>query len=57
MPKSFYTHPDAVRLGAILQRLRLNRGWTLVKMGQRTGMNPVLSKIAGDVGSDTAKSA
>ncbi len=40
MPKSTYTHPDAVRLGAILQRLRINRGWTLVKMAQRTGMNP-----------------
>ena len=40
MPKSYYTHPDAVHLGAILQRLRLNRGWTLVKLGQRSAMNP-----------------
>lgn len=40
MPKSSYKQPDAVRLGAILHRLRVNRGWTLVKMAQRTGMNP-----------------
>ena len=40
MPKSSRTHPDAVRLGSILQRLRINRGWNLVKMAQRTGMNP-----------------
>ena len=40
MPKSSHTHPDAVRLGTILRRLRVDRGWTLVKMSTRTGMNP-----------------
>lgn len=40
MPKSSYTDPDAVRLGAIIKRLRIDRGWTLVKMAQRAGMNP-----------------
>lgn len=39
MPKSSYTDPDAVRLGAIIKRLRIDRGWTLVKTAQRTGMN------------------
>jgi XRE family transcriptional regulator, regulator of sulfur utilization len=40
MPKASYAHPDAVRLGKILKRLRTDRGWTLVKTAQRTGMNP-----------------
>ena len=39
MPRSRYVDPDAARFGAIIQRLRLSRGWTLVKFAQRTGMN------------------
>jgi transcriptional regulator with XRE-family HTH domain len=31
---------DAVRFGAILRRLRLSRGWTIVVAAQRCGMNP-----------------
>ena len=31
---------DAVRFGAILRRLRLSRGWTIVIAAQRCGMNP-----------------
>lgn len=40
MPKSTYLNRDAVRFGAIVHRLRVARGWTLVKLSQRTGMNP-----------------
>jgi transcriptional regulator with XRE-family HTH domain len=40
MPKSKHADPDAVRFGAIIQRLRQSRGWTLVKFAQRSGMNP-----------------
>ena len=39
MPRSRHVDPDAARFGAIIQRLRLSRGWTLVKFAQRTGMN------------------
>lgn len=39
MPKSQRVDPDAVRFGAIIRRLRLDRGWTLVKFAQRSGMN------------------
>lgn len=39
MPRSRYVHPDAARFGAIVQGLRLARGWTLVKFAQRSGMN------------------
>lgn len=39
MPKSQHVDPDAVRFGAIIRRLRLARGWTLVKFAQRSGMN------------------
>ena len=39
MPKSQRVDADAVRFGAIIRRLRLARGWTLVKFAQRSGMN------------------
>jgi transcriptional regulator with XRE-family HTH domain len=40
MPKASYKNQDAVRFGAIVQRLRRQRGWTLRKLAQRSGMNP-----------------
>jgi transcriptional regulator with XRE-family HTH domain len=40
MPKLTSTSPDAVRFGAILKRLRLARGWTIVTAARRSGMNP-----------------
>lgn len=39
MPKSTVRNHDAERFGAIIQRLRTERGWTLTKCAQRTGMN------------------
>lgn len=30
---------DAVRFGAIIKRLRLQRGWTIAKLAQRAGMH------------------
>ena len=40
MPKLKTINRDAVRFGAILRRLRLARGWTIVIAAQRCGMNP-----------------
>jgi DNA-binding XRE family transcriptional regulator len=40
MPLSRTTSPDAIRFGAIIQRLRLARGWPVVKLARRAGMNP-----------------
>jgi transcriptional regulator with XRE-family HTH domain len=40
MPKLSFTHPDAVHFGAILRRLRLTRGWTILVAARRCGMNP-----------------
>ena len=40
MPKLTSTNHDAVRFGAILRRLRLARGWTLIIAAERCGMNP-----------------
>ena len=40
MPKLGFKHPDAARFGAILRRLRLARGWTILVAAQRCGMNP-----------------
>jgi len=39
MPRSSRVNPDAVRFGALIQRLRLQRGWTIGKLAQRSGMN------------------
>ena len=40
MPKLTFSHPDAVRFGGILRRLRRMRGWTILVAAQRCGMNP-----------------
>ena len=40
MPKLSSTSRDAVQFGALLRRLRLARGWSIVTAAQRSGMNP-----------------
>lgn len=39
MTKSRQADPDAVFFGAVLRRERLARGWTIVKLARRAGMN------------------
>jgi len=41
MPKATRAHPDAARFGAVIKRLRLEKGWTIAKLAQRSNMNPV----------------
>jgi len=40
MPRSRVVSSDAVRFGAIVERLRLARGWTRKKLSQRAGLTP-----------------
>ena len=40
MPKRPTAHRDAARFGAILRRLRITRGWSIIIAAQRCGMNP-----------------
>ena len=40
MPRSRVVSPDAVRFGAIVERLRVARGWTRKKLLQRAGLTP-----------------
>jgi transcriptional regulator with XRE-family HTH domain len=40
MPKLTSINHDAIRFGAILRRLRIARGWTILIAAQRCGMNP-----------------
>jgi transcriptional regulator with XRE-family HTH domain len=40
MPRSRTQDPDAVRFGAILRRLREQRGWTRKKLATRAGLTP-----------------
>jgi transcriptional regulator with XRE-family HTH domain len=40
MPRSSVISPDAVRFGAIVERLRTARGWTRKKLSQRAGLTP-----------------
>jgi len=39
MPQSRAKHDDAIRFGALISRLRLARGWSLVELASRSGMN------------------
>lgn len=39
MPPARKVSLDAIRFGAIVRQLRLRRGWTLMKLAQRCGMN------------------
>ena len=41
MPKSRTRNADAARFGAILRRLREQRGWTKAKLATRAGMNAI----------------
>ena len=40
VPRTQAPHPDAIRFGAIVSRLRLARGWTRKKLAQRAGLTP-----------------
>jgi transcriptional regulator with XRE-family HTH domain len=40
MPKARSRRPDAVRFGAIVRRLREQRGWTKQKVAMRAGITP-----------------
>lgn len=39
MPPSQRRNPDAVRFGDLIARLRAERGWSLVEVASRAGMN------------------
>ncbi len=39
MPRKQQADAASIRFGKVIQRLRLARGWTLVKFAQRSGMN------------------
>jgi transcriptional regulator with XRE-family HTH domain len=45
MPKSLTVSADAVRFGAILRRLRQEKGWTIRKLARRAGMNATYVSI------------
>jgi transcriptional regulator with XRE-family HTH domain len=40
MPRSRTIDPDAQRFGAIVRRLRRQRGWTRKKLATRAGLTP-----------------
>jgi ribosome-binding protein aMBF1 (putative translation factor) len=40
MPRRARTSRDAARFGAIIRRLRDQRGWTLIDFGRKANMNP-----------------
>ena len=40
MPRRQRSDPKAIRFGAIIRRLREARGWTIIQLARRAGMNP-----------------
>jgi transcriptional regulator with XRE-family HTH domain len=45
MPQTRTFNPDAAQFGAILRRLREQRGWTLRKLATRSGLSPAYVSI------------
>jgi len=45
MPQSRTFNADAARFGAILRRLRQERGWTLRKLAMRSGLSAIYVSI------------
>ena len=45
MPQSRTYNADAARFGAIVRRLREQRGWTLRKLATRAGLSPIYVSI------------
>ena len=45
MPRSRSYNADAARFGAIVRRLRTQRGWTLRKLATRTGLSAAYVSI------------
>jgi transcriptional regulator with XRE-family HTH domain len=40
MPRLAHPDPEAMRFGAIVRRMREDRGWTLIDFGRKAAMNP-----------------
>jgi transcriptional regulator with XRE-family HTH domain len=45
MPQARTFNADAARFGAIVRRLRTQRGWTLRKLATRSGLSPIYVSI------------
>jgi transcriptional regulator with XRE-family HTH domain len=54
MPRSRTVTAEAVRFGAIIRRLRLERGLTAVEMAKRVGMNSRYLGVLEQGGNDTS---
>ena len=45
---------EAVRFGQVIRRIRRARGWTIVKLAQRAGMNSNYLSVLEQGGNDTS---
>jgi transcriptional regulator with XRE-family HTH domain len=54
MPRSMIISPEAVRFGAVIRRIRKARGWTIIKLARRAGMNPNYLGVLEQGGNDTS---
>lgn len=54
MPRSSKISREALRFGAIITRLRKERGWTRAKLAQRSGMNERYLGVLEQGGNDTS---
>lgn len=53
MPRATKVIPEAVRFGAVIRRVRRERGWTIVKLAQRAGMSAAYLSVLEQGGNDT----
>ena len=54
MPRSMRPTAEAARFGAVIRRIRKQRGWTLAKLAQRAGMNATYLGVLEQGGNDTS---
>jgi len=54
MPRSIIISPEAVRFGQVIRRIRRARGWTIVKLAQRAGMNSNYLGVVEQGGNNTS---
>jgi transcriptional regulator with XRE-family HTH domain len=54
MPRSMIISHEAVRFGQVIRRIRRARGWTIVKLAQRAGMNSNYLGVLEQGGNDTS---
>jgi len=56
MPRGRKILPEAVRFGEVIRRVRLQRGWTIVRLAEGSGLSASYLSVLEQGGNDTTLS-